>query len=103
MTRQQIYSGAYAQESPDLQVNFAAGYRVSWGTPLGGVPAGLFEDNTKRWAGDHVIDPELVPGVLFMNRKFSAENASLVDLAPTILSALGVSKIPEMEGNDLLA
>ena len=92
LTRQQIYSGAYAQEFPDLQVNFAAGYRVSWGTPLGGVPAGLFEDNTKRWAGDHVIDPELVPGVLFMNRKFSAENAGLVDLAPTILSALGVSK-----------
>jgi predicted AlkP superfamily phosphohydrolase/phosphomutase len=102
LTREQIYSGPYAQESPDLLINFATGYRVSWGTPLGGVPAGMFEDNTKRWAGDHVIDPAFVPGVLFMNRKYNPENSSLTDLAPTILSALGVTKIPEMEGSNLL-
>lgn len=101
-TREQIYSGAYAHESPDLLVNFAEGYRVSWGTALGGAPEGYFEDNVKRWCGDHIIDPCLVPGVLFMNREFNGEKARLLDMAPTILEALGVPKGPAMEGDSLL-
>ncbi len=102
VTREAIYSGPYVSEAPDLLVNFAPGYRVSWGTPLGGAPEGLFEDNTKKWGGDHMIDPSLAPGVLFMNRPFQGENASLVDLAPTILAALGVPKGSAMEGVSLL-
>jgi predicted AlkP superfamily phosphohydrolase/phosphomutase len=102
LTREQIYQGPYAEEAPDLLLNFADGYRVSWGTPLGGVPRGLFEDNLKRWGGDHVIDPGLVPGVLFMNRKFDQDKPSLIDMAPTILGALNVPKISAMEGRNLL-
>jgi predicted AlkP superfamily phosphohydrolase/phosphomutase len=100
--REQVYSGAYAGESPDLVVNFAEGYRVSWGTPLGGSPAGLFEDNDRRWGGDHAIDPPLVPGVLLINRPFQGDDPSLVDLAPTILNAFGLAKGPAMEGSSLL-
>jgi predicted AlkP superfamily phosphohydrolase/phosphomutase len=102
VTREQVYRGSCAAESPDLIVNFSEGYRVSWGTPLGGVPAGLFEDNVKRWGGDHVIDPELVPGILFMSQPFKKDQPSLVDLAPTILSALGVPKGSAMEGENLI-
>lgn len=101
--REQVYSGPYLSEAPDLMVNFSEGYRVSWDTPLGGVPRGLFVDNVKKWGGDHVIDPALVPGVLFMNKKFSAKLPGLVDLAPTILNTLGVQKGSEMEGRDLLS
>jgi predicted AlkP superfamily phosphohydrolase/phosphomutase len=101
--RDELYRGPYSGEAPDLLVNFNPGFRVSWGTPLGGVPAGLFEDNVKRWGGDHVIDPLQVPGVLFVNRKFRSEaTPSLVDLAPTILGALGSERAPAMEGIDLL-
>ena len=100
--REEMYKGAYVGEAPDLLVNFSQGYRVSWGTPLGNVPAGLFENNTKRWGGDHVIDPSLVPGVLFMNRPIKIEDPSLVDLAPTILASLGIAKPAIMEGKDLL-
>jgi hypothetical protein len=88
-------------EAPDLIVGFARGYRVSWATALGGVPRGLFEDNVKKWSGDHIVDPELVPGVLFMNQPFRS-GGHLVDLAPTILSALGVPKGKDMEGETLL-
>jgi predicted AlkP superfamily phosphohydrolase/phosphomutase len=102
VTREQIYSGPFAGESPDLLLNFSQGYRVSWGTPLGGVPQGLFEDNVRKWGGDHMIDPTLVPGVLFMNRPFQDKDPSLVDLAPSILSSLGAPKGPEMEGESLL-
>jgi predicted AlkP superfamily phosphohydrolase/phosphomutase len=102
VTREQIYRGPYTTEAPDLLVNFSEGYRVSWDTPLGGIPDCLFEDNTRRWGGDHVIDPCLVPGVLWMNRPFAAERANLVDLAPTILATLGVPKGQDMEGRNLL-
>lgn len=102
LAREAVYRGPYAAEAPDLIVNFAEGYRVSWGTALGAVPAGQFEDNAKKWSGDHLVDPALVPGVLFMNRPFRGEAADLVDLAPTILAALGVPKGPAMEGGSLL-
>jgi len=103
LPRARLYTGPYADESPDLVVNFADGYRVSWGTALGAVPSGHFEDNVKKWSGDHLMDPALVPGVLFMNRPFRAEGAGLVDLAPTILSALGAPAAPDLEGTSLLA
>jgi predicted AlkP superfamily phosphohydrolase/phosphomutase len=102
MAREAIYSGPYVGESPDLLVNFARGYRVSWSTPLGGTPEGLFENNTKKWGGDHMIDPSLAPGVFLMNRPFQGTNASLVDLAPTILATLGVPAAPSMEGSSLV-
>ena len=100
--REQVFSGPFINEAPDLVVNFSEGYRVSWGTPLGGVPVGLFEDNVKRWGGDHVIDPILVPGVFFMNKPFDNEYPSLVDMAPTILQSLGVPKGAAMEGESIL-
>lgn len=102
VTREQVYHGPFAAQSPDLLVNFAAGYRASWATPLGGVPYGHFDNNVKKWSGDHVIDPALVPGVLFMNRAFRSDNPSLLDLAPTILAALTVPKGSAMEGSALL-
>ena len=100
--RDRVYRGPYVDAAPDLVVGFAAGYRVSWGTALGGVPRGLVEDNVKRWSGDHIVDPALVPGVLFMNRPFAGARAGLEDMAPTILAALGVPPAPAMEGSSLL-
>lgn len=101
--REQIYHGPWADESPDLVVCCTEGYRASWTTALGGVPAELFEDNVKRWGGDHIVDPTLVPGVLFMSRPFRGEGASLLDLAPTVLTALGTAPGAAMEGASLLA
>ncbi|MDX1377541.1 MAG: alkaline phosphatase family protein [Anaerolineales bacterium] len=101
--REQVYSGPYLSEAPDLLLNFSEGYRVSWDTPLGGVPQGLFKDNHKKWSGDHVIDPALSSGVLFMNKKIRTDSPSLLDLAPTILNTFGVPKGAEMEGSDLLS
>ena len=102
-TVRDLYAGAYVDEAPDVMVGFAAGYRASWTTALGGIPAALFEDNVKRWGGDHIIDPALVPGVLFMNRAFDGSGARLVDLAPTIIRALGAVVPGVMEGRDLCA
>ncbi|MHC5542040.1 alkaline phosphatase family protein, partial [Singulisphaera rosea] len=102
-TRESLYSGPYVSESADLLVFFSRGYRVSWGTSMGGVGASVLEDNTNAWGGDHIVDPSLVPGVLFMDRSFRQEGARLLDLAPTILAALGVPPGPAMEGSSLLS
>jgi predicted AlkP superfamily phosphohydrolase/phosphomutase len=99
----QLYQGPYMADAPDLLVLTRRGYRASWTTALGGVPATLFEDNTRRWGGDHIVDPELAPGVLVMSRPFREERASMLDLAPTILSHLGVGPGTAMEGQSLLA
>jgi predicted AlkP superfamily phosphohydrolase/phosphomutase len=101
LPRENVYRGPYVEEAPDLLVNFAPPYRTSWSTALGGVPADEFEDNTRCWSGDHIFDPALAPGVLWMNQAFRP-GARLLDLAPTILQSLGSKATPEMEGVSLL-
>lgn len=64
-----LYHGAHLGEAPDLVVGYAPGYRASWQTSLGAVPAALVEDNLQPWSGDHCIDPDAVPGVLFTSFK----------------------------------
>jgi predicted AlkP superfamily phosphohydrolase/phosphomutase len=104
VTREALYAGPYVDEAPDLIVNCSPGYRLSWASSRGAVAAGgLFEDNTRKWSGDHIVDPPAVPGILGMNRPFNASGASLVDLAPTILSALGLPPTAATEGRSLLA
>jgi predicted AlkP superfamily phosphohydrolase/phosphomutase len=60
-----LYPGNANGDAPDLVVGYEPGYRASWQTSLGGTPAGLAEDNDRKWSGDHCITPEAVPGVLF--------------------------------------
>jgi predicted AlkP superfamily phosphohydrolase/phosphomutase len=105
--RDEIYSGPFAQNSPDLLVNFHRGFRVSWQSAVGGFANSVIEDNMRRWSGDHIVDPESVPGILFMNQRFkqNAGNGAapqIIDLAPTILNYLGVPVPQSMEGATLL-
>jgi predicted AlkP superfamily phosphohydrolase/phosphomutase len=113
--REEIYSGPYAANAPDLLVNFCPGYRVSWQSAVGGFANSLIEDNMRRWSGDHIVDPEAVPGILFMNQNPhpAAKDATrvghpnghfpnIIDLAPTILNYLGVPVPQVMEGTSLI-
>lgn len=101
--RNAVYHGACVDDAPDLLVNCEPGYRISSSTAMGGVPATVFEDNRKRWSGDHVVDPVAVPGVLFATRQLANAAPNLLDLAPTILATLGVPTPAEMEGADIFA
>jgi predicted AlkP superfamily phosphohydrolase/phosphomutase len=96
-----IYSGPNVGNAPDLLVGFQDGYRVSWQTAIGGAPAELMEDNTKKWSGDHIIDPSLVPGILLTNFKIGRDKPSLMDIAPSVLDCFGMS-VSDMEGQTLL-
>jgi predicted AlkP superfamily phosphohydrolase/phosphomutase len=85
-----IYAGPYVENAPDLIVGYGEGFRASWDSVMGKVTGQIFEDNLKAWSGDHCIDPRLVPGVLFSNRKIADEKPAIVDVAPTILKLFGL-------------
>jgi len=115
LRREELYSGPYAANAPDLLVNFNPGYRVSWQSAVGGFSNSLIEDNLRRWSGDHIVDPEAVPGILFMNQNLhplvenitrvghsSGRLPNIIDLAPTILNYLEVPVPQGMEGKSLL-
>ncbi len=100
--REDLYTGAYVTESPDLLVNFSPGYRVSWQSSLGGFANQIIENNDRRWSGDHIIDPDAVPGILFLNRPLTNNHANIIDVAPTILKSLNVPVPQSVEGKSLL-
>ena len=62
----------------------------------------VIEDNRRRWSGDHCLDPNLVPGVLFSSIPLAAAEASIVDVAPTVLQLFGVRAPAYMQGRPLL-
>ena len=93
-----VYAGPYVDNAPDLIVGYGEGYRASWDSVMGKVTQQIFEDNLKAWSGDHCIDPRLVPGVLFCNRKIAEEKPAIVDVAPTILKLFGLPLPGHLDG-----
>lgn len=97
------WSGPYREAGPDLLPGYEVGYRVSWDCAKGAVRPELFEDNTKRWSGDHCMDSDVVPGVLFTNVPLVDGTTRLIDLGPTVLDLFGVAVPPYMTGRSLVA
>ena len=95
------FQGRNVKNSPDLFVGFRAGYRASWQTALGAVPAAALEDNTDAWIGDHCIASDEVPGVLLSNRKVRASTPQLFDITATILNEFGIAKTATMIGKSV--
>jgi predicted AlkP superfamily phosphohydrolase/phosphomutase len=96
------YRGLYAKEAPDLIAGYSAGYRVSWESITGALEKDIFSDNIKAWSGDHHVDPELVPGIFFSNRKLKSDTPHITDIAPTILDVFSVPIPSYMEGQVIL-
>jgi bisphosphoglycerate-independent phosphoglycerate mutase (AlkP superfamily) len=82
---------------------YDVGYRVSWDCAKGAVRPELFEDNTKRWSGDHCMDSDVVPGVLFTNVSLADGRTRLMDIGPTVLDLFGVDVPAFMTGRSLVA
>jgi len=99
--REDAYSGPYAESAPDILVGYDWGYRSSWESVLGDVTGVIFTDNREKWSGDHCGATEIVPGILFSNRKILLGNPHLYDLAPSILSEFGIAKPADMDGENV--
>ncbi|MHC4066185.1 MAG: hypothetical protein ACYSUI_17045, partial [Planctomycetota bacterium] len=91
----------YKEEAPDLIPGYNDGYRVAWETAVGQITDTVFHDNKKAWSGDHCVDPKLVPGILFCNRRIETEKPRLMDLGPTALHLFGVDVPAHMDGESL--
>jgi predicted AlkP superfamily phosphohydrolase/phosphomutase len=87
---------------PDAVVGFERGYRLSWESALGTVNREWVSDNRGKWSGDHCMDPEVVPGVIFCNRPIRAKRPGLQDIAPTVLAEYGVAAPENMVGKPVL-
>ncbi|MBU1855025.1 MAG: alkaline phosphatase family protein, partial [Nanoarchaeota archaeon] len=96
-----IYQGNHVKDAPDIIIGFNPGYRMSWQNAIGGFTKETINNNTKKWNGDHLIDPCLVPGVLFSNVKFNKTSANQPDIIPTIFDALNIHKPDYLDGKSL--
>jgi len=100
----EIYKGPYIDNAPDLLVGYYSGYRASWDSVVGKISHdNIMEENRKRWSGDHCIDPEEVPGIIYSNRKLQIDNPGIIDLAPSILKLLGVPIPSYMDGSPFVS
>ncbi|MBD3854174.1 MAG: nucleotide pyrophosphatase, partial [Acidobacteria bacterium] len=97
-----LYRGPYKGNAPDLLIGYNHGYRISWNCASGVVAGSVFEDNTKAWSGDHIVDPRLVPGVFLANHPIDADDPGIIDLAPTALTLFGLRPPAHMEGRPVV-
>jgi len=89
--REETYSdGGYRDIGPDLVIGYTKGTRGSSASALGELEEEVLFDNTKEWPGDHLMDPDAVPGVLLTNRPLARPAANLTDLHRSILAEFGV-------------
>jgi predicted AlkP superfamily phosphohydrolase/phosphomutase len=93
--REEAYHDRGALEiGPDLVVGYAKGTRGSNQSALGKVGPDVFTDNTEMWSGDHCMDHESVPGVLFASRPLRKPVAELKELAAGILAEFDIEGFP---------
>ena len=90
----EIYAGKMMRDAPDLVVGYAPGYRASWQTALGGVPAALVQPNDRKWSGDHCIEPSRVPGILFTSFAPAQPVGSIAEVPKLIRASLKESAPP---------
>lgn len=92
----------------DITLGFHEGYRVSWGSALGGLdlepgterkPRFHLAPNQQKWSGDHCsVDPSLVSGILFSSQRLTlpadAPGPEVRHIAPTVLRLFRVEVPP---------
>jgi predicted AlkP superfamily phosphohydrolase/phosphomutase len=95
------FHGSRTAEAPDLVVGYDVGYGASDETTLGEIVEEVVADNTSRWSGNHLMDPDVVPGILLSNRKLASDGHDLTDVTATILALYGLPANPGMTGKSI--
>lgn len=102
--QEEVYSDyGYREQGPDLVVGYAKNYRGSNESTLGEFPPEVFMDNTEKWSGDHSMDHQTVPGVLFTNQPLKKPVDSLSNLAAALVAEFGIDEFPADPGADASA
>jgi predicted AlkP superfamily phosphohydrolase/phosphomutase len=96
--REQVYTMTNADDiAPDLVVGYAKGTRGSDESALGDMPREVIVDNTSHWSGDHCMDADAVPGVLFSSRALKHPAKTLQQLPGAILGEFGIDGFPHRD------
>ncbi len=101
LLREAAYSGPYVEDAPDIIVGYARGYRVSWASAAGEIPAGLLADNDMEWSGDHCMDARTVPGIILSTMPMLTDKADLRDLSASILDYFDIEQPAAIEGRSI--
>ncbi len=99
----EVYSGERVAEAPDLVVGYDAGYGCSDASTLGeitGEPV-LADNDEVGFTGNHLMAPEVVPGILLSNRKIPGDGHDLTDLTATLLDHYGLPPADGMVGTSI--
>jgi predicted AlkP superfamily phosphohydrolase/phosphomutase len=96
---EEIYTGKYVQNSPDVIFDLAPGYVVSAGIGLSAVLDGGFLRDARKSDGTGFHRPDgIFIGYGPAFRSTQAVKATLLDVAPTVLALMGVAPSVEMDG-----
>ena len=94
LRREEYRDRGHLEIGPDLIVGYAKGMRGSDESALGKLMPEAVTDNTEEWSGDHCMDPDAVPGILFTSRRLRKPAAKLDELAAAVLAEFGVEGFP---------
>jgi len=97
-----IGTGPYKINGPDLIFGFKPGYRISWESVTGDTRGEIFSDNIKKWSGDHCVDYKKVSGIFFSDYPIELNNPDLRDVGPTTIDLFGLTPPNHMEGRPLM-
>ncbi len=98
---EEVYSPERRAEGPDMVVGYNAGYGASDESTLGEITEEVLADNESYWSGNHLMAPDVVPGVLLVNRKLEGSGYDLTDVTATLLAHYGVDTPPGMVGEPI--
>ena len=84
-------------------VGYTPGYRASSASVLGDTEKEIINLNPYAWSGDHSMAKDLVPGVVFSNKKMQKAAPTILDLPVTILEHFGVAKPSQMVGSSIFS
>ena len=93
-----VYSSQRRAEGPDLVVGYDVGYGASDESTLGEITEDILVDNESRWSGNHLMSPDVVPGVVLTTAKIEGEGYWLADLTTTVLAHYGIDEPANMVG-----
>lgn len=100
-TREEIYRGPYLVNAPDVVLGYRIGYKLAWLSAVNTVGEPIFTENVKAWGGDHCFTSRQVPGVFFSNRRVQETDPGLINIAPSVLKAFGLSVPSHLDGKAL--
>jgi predicted AlkP superfamily phosphohydrolase/phosphomutase len=95
LKREEVFGGKYAETAPDIVLEPAAGYSLTH--------ARTYVEDADWLSGDHRMDGVIAAAGPRVRPDAFAEPALLIDVAPTILAALGVPASVKHDGQVLSA